>query len=741
MSCSTGTALGAPLASVGSRPSSRPGSARSRPGTGQSGSCSSDPANADSPRPIDDEAMVAYAEAEAAAAASEALEARMLAEQVDDVGLANAALTAAGGGGAAEGGGVGVGIGDVEPDMRTAPPKRRDPGRGTADLHEVLRFQQQASAVHEGEGEDGSEEDEEEAPRRSGKCVTCLGFLLGNICVLGLVGTVLGMLAYDGFTTNEIDYWFPVRLCPATDHAGVATFTQLTNHLATPPALSCRAATASAVCADEGNGNCDRLLADGSSCAQQTASQQACFECCAGEVVFSYDACQLPFNFQGAHHDSCISSSQNVSDQHLHWCPTALDGLGMPLDGVGGQCVDTCRQASFVSAPAEICGELGCAAAGTEANPLSIEIRRGGWGGDAGFLIGAEYHLVLLLTDDVAQMHANVTLRTSAGRLLYRGAFDRHACRNSSAASVERRRRLSSRTPPPPGAGSGPGAGSADVSAAAAATPDQPLPRSRRGRSLLARRQTWWTTLTGQTPDGERVREGDGARWAGRRPVDAGDEVLCADEVVPAETLVALQGDCNAESYPAHRTAGALLRAELGAPFALEASDFPLFLTVLGTELAFRGTNADGLQVPYAPAMFFTFYTPLLDTTARWTMWLGPPLGFLTLVCCCCCCLCCCCRQVANRAEESADRKRRMIAIQKAELTPSKHLEQLRVAAAHCRIDPSASYQAQPSPSPSPQPLSTTPSGSGPEASPLAASSTRDGDHDADEEDARDLGT
>ena len=27
-----------------------------------------------------------------------------------------------------------------------------------------------------------------------------------------LVGLVLTLLAYDGLTTNEIDYWYPVRL-------------------------------------------------------------------------------------------------------------------------------------------------------------------------------------------------------------------------------------------------------------------------------------------------------------------------------------------------------------------------------------------------------------------------------------------------------------------------------------------------------------------------------------------------
>ena len=36
------------------------------------------------------------------------------------------------------------------------------------------------------------------------------------------------------------------------------------------------------------------------------------------------------------------------------------------------------------------------------------------------------------------------------------------------------------------------------------------------------------------------------------------------------------------------RTAGSLLRAELGAAWAVDAGDFPLYMTVLGTELARR---------------------------------------------------------------------------------------------------------------------------------------------------------
>ena len=50
-------------------------------------------------------------------------------------------------------------------------------------------------------------------------------------------------------------------------------------------------------------------------------------------------------------------------------------------------------------------------------------MRAAGWGGDAGFLYGAPYSLVFLVSDAVAAMHANITLRTHAGRELYNGSI------------------------------------------------------------------------------------------------------------------------------------------------------------------------------------------------------------------------------------------------------------------------------------------------------------------------------
>ena len=56
-----------------------------------------------------------------------------------------------------------------------------------------------------------------EAPRnRSARCAACYGFCMGNACIFGLVGLLLGVLAFDGFTANEIDYWYPVRPRPRT---------------------------------------------------------------------------------------------------------------------------------------------------------------------------------------------------------------------------------------------------------------------------------------------------------------------------------------------------------------------------------------------------------------------------------------------------------------------------------------------------------------------------------------------
>ena len=303
-------------------------------------------------------------------------------------------------------------------------------------------------------------------------------------------------------------------------------------------------------------------------------------------------------------------------------------------------------QASFVAAPAAICGEADCSGSGTASAPLSIEVRPSGWGGDAGFLYGAPYSLVLLVSDEVAAMHANVSLRTHAGRELYRGTFDRHACRNATAAEAGYL-----------GGSSTSAAGSSGRACTAAApcagrrrltrtsAEGNGTGRSRgtaAARRRLARRQTWWSLLQG-VGELHRVREGAGAHWGGRTPVDGGGGVRCADWVVPAGTLVALQGDCNRASGPnSVRLASPMLRAELGATFELGASDFPLYLTVLSADVAMRGSHGAAL---HAPQMYFTFHTAEVDWGARWALWLAAPLGFVAALGCCCLCLCLCCRR------------------------------------------------------------------------------------------------
>ena len=48
--------------------------------------------------------------------------------------------------------------------------------------------------------------------------------VLGNLYLLTLVVLILSLLAYDGLTTNEIDYWYPVRLCPRSAAGGELRF-------------------------------------------------------------------------------------------------------------------------------------------------------------------------------------------------------------------------------------------------------------------------------------------------------------------------------------------------------------------------------------------------------------------------------------------------------------------------------------------------------------------------------------
>ena len=81
-------------------------------------------------------------------------------------------------------------------------------------------------------------------------------------------------------------------------------------------------------------------------------------------------------------------------------------------------------------------------------------------------------------------------------------------------------------------------------------------------------------------------------------------------------------------------------------PFVLEASDFPLQLTVRELRASLRGAEAqraaDG-DAAARPAAYVTFHTEEIDWAARYWLWVGVPVGWVSLICCCCCCLCFCC--------------------------------------------------------------------------------------------------
>ena len=163
------------------------------------------------------------------------------------------------------------------------------------------------------------------------------------------------MLAFDGFSANEIDYWYPVRLCPAAAGGGVATYAQLTP-LALPPSLACQAATEDARCAGR---SC------GPDCAEKVSSEQECWNCCAGQVLQRHAPCQLPFALApgGARQHQCLAAdaalaalaalaaadaNATVADGAPHWCPTVLGANGSLEAGAARSvCADTCRQASY----------------------------------------------------------------------------------------------------------------------------------------------------------------------------------------------------------------------------------------------------------------------------------------------------------------------------------------------------------------------------------------------------------
>jgi hypothetical protein len=308
---------------------------------------------------------------------------------------------------------------------------------------------------------------------------------------------------------------------------------------------------------------------------------------------------------------------------------------------------------SYVSAPAEICGEMQCAAAGSAPRAAAVEIGTDGFDGDSGFYFGARYGLVLFAAADA--LHASVALRTASGKQLWRGTFNRSACR-----APESRRRLHAAA----------AAGEEDEDEATVAAVEQEgvgegeedgaelegllLRRlaQRARRRLLVRRDNWWVQMTVRNMTGFRMREGPEARWNGATvrtlaPAEAsGGLVRCAEEVVPAGTLVALQGGCDQPSGLT-RLARQMLRAELGDSFVLQRQDLPLHLTLLDANASDRGEQTS------PPELYFSLYTEELNVPRRLGLWLGVPLAFLLVTCCCCCCCCLLCGASKQSTDEA----------------------------------------------------------------------------------------
>ena len=438
-----------------------------------------------------------------------------------------------------------------------------------------------------------------------------------------------------------------MRLCPRTaEDMGGATFGQYQDDLVLPMSKACVAPTG-------------RYRCVGPSCVggcEVEQSAESCTACCGGEVEPAMARCLFPFlDYKGAKHYTCIEGTDRNGTTG-HYCPTAVDAdLKMTK---GSWCMSACKQVNYVSAPAEICGEMQCAAAGSAPRAATVEIGTDGFDGDSGFYFGARYRLVLFAAADA--LHASVALRTTSGKQLWRGTFNRSACR------APERRRLHAAA----------AAGEEDedeaaAAAAAAAAVEQDgegkvegegaglegsllrgLARRAR-RRLLVRRDNWWVQMTVRNMTGFRRREGPEARWNGAsvRTLAAaegsGGLVRCAEEVVPAGTLVALQGGCDQPSGLT-RLARQMLRAELGESFVLQRQDFPLYLTLLDADASDRGEQTS------PPELYFSLYTEELNVARRLGLWLGVPLAFLLLSCCCCCCCCCLCgksKRPADKAE------------------------------------------------------------------------------------------
>lgn len=396
-------------------------------------------------------------------------------------------------------------------------------------------------------------------------------------------------------------------------------------------------------------------------------TNEGCHQCCGGTVHHSSLPCIFPFTLADpatgatAQHATClVSSTVNTSaGVPLRWCPTAVDATGKP-QGNRGECSGHCVQADYVGAAALASGcEPTCPAAGTPPSPLTLRIDATGWGGPAGFVYGKPYKLVLY-TSNSPHVRTEVALYAAGGKQLVQARFAREECVAAlqKATSTSRRALLPQRKED--------GEEHAGAAAVAEGESEGVQEDDRHGTgggghphdddgsrtawwkrrlaaSQVIRRSNWLSQLNRQGAP-IRSKEGEAARWNQRPVANAGPDVQCAEAVVLSGTRVYVQGGCDSASG-SHVLRADAMRAELGSPFMLSETDFPLRLSVSYANASLRGEEAYSAQSnpELAPRIYVSFYTAELDTSLRYLLWIGVPILYVLLSCCCCCCLCFCC--------------------------------------------------------------------------------------------------
>ena len=261
---------------------------------------------------------------------------------------------------------------------------------------------------------------------KPGAAATCFALMCANCWLLSLVASALLPMMYDGFNANEIDYWYPINLCPrhaAPSHA------QYDGTMPFEASRACRGGSGVVTC--EGGPSPTACSSLGCVSRPDAISSAAmCNSCCGGTLRHHSSPCTFPFRSSNVMHTSCAADHSYLSNASgggggasgasdaFYWCPLAVDE-NLEKVGNGGQCGPNCVQADYVvSGEKSFTCEPTCAVQGNPPSPHSITIGRVGWGGDAGFRIGAPYRLVIF--HHAHYFRARLRLSTAAGRTCMR---------------------------------------------------------------------------------------------------------------------------------------------------------------------------------------------------------------------------------------------------------------------------------------------------------------------------------